>query len=50
MKTRLTNKQKSKIRRELDLEMSVKPPKSAIFKNKTKYNRKKKHKKIKENE
>jgi len=44
MKTRLTNKQKSKIRRELDLEMGVKPPKSAIFKNKKKYNRKKKHK------
>ena len=45
MKTRLTSKQKSKIRRELDLEMGVKPPKSAIFKNKKKYNRKKKHKK-----
>tara|TARA_R100001082_G_scaffold16075_1_gene8154 strand:- start:535 stop:684 length:150 start_codon:yes stop_codon:yes gene_type:complete len=44
MKTRLTNKQKSRIRRELDLEMGVKPPKSAIFKNKKKYNRKKKHK------
>ena len=44
MKTRLTNKQKSKIRRELDLEMGVKPPKSAIFKNKKKYNRKEKHK------
>jgi hypothetical protein len=44
MKTRLTNKQKSKIRRELDLEMGVKPPKSAVFVNKKKYNRKKKHK------
>ena len=44
MKTRLTNKQKSKIRRELYLEMGVNPPKSAIFKNKKKYNRKKKHK------
>ena len=41
---KLTNKQKSKIRREVDLEMGVKPPKSAIFKNKKKYNRKKKHK------
>ena len=49
MKTRLTNKQKSKIRRELDLEMGVKPPKSAIFKNKKKYNRKKKHKNEQEN-
>ena len=44
MKTRLTNKQKSKIRRELDLEMGVNPPKSAVFVNKKKYNRKKKHK------
>ena len=44
MKTRLTNKQKSKIRREVDLEMGVNPPKSAVFVNKKKYNRKKKHK------
>ena len=44
MKKKLTNKQKSKIRREVDLEMGVKPPKSAIFVNKKKYNRKKKHK------
>ena len=44
MKTRLTNKRKSKIRRELDLEMGVKPPKSSVFVNKKKYNRKKKHK------
>ena len=50
MKTRLTNKQKSKIRREVDLEMGVNPPKSTVFVNKKKYNRKKKHKKIKENE
>ena len=50
MKTRLTNKQKSKIRRELDLEMGVKPPKSAVFINKKKYNRKKKHKKDGRNE
>ena len=48
MKKILTNKQKSKIRREVDLEMGVKPPKSAIFKNKKKYNRKKKHKKNEE--
>ena len=45
MKTRLTNKQKSKIRREVDLETGVKPPKSAVFVNKKKYNRKEKHKK-----
>ena len=44
MKKKLTNKQKSKIRREVDLEMGVKPPKSAVFVNKKKYNRKKKHK------
>tara|TARA_R100000458_G_scaffold7838_1_gene6213 strand:+ start:171 stop:320 length:150 start_codon:yes stop_codon:yes gene_type:complete len=44
MKKKLTNKQKSKIRREVDLEMGVKPPKSAIFVNKKKYDRKKKHK------
>ena len=48
MKTRLTSKQKSKIRRELDLEMGVKPPRSAVFVNKKKYNRKKKHKKNEE--
>ena len=44
MKTKLTNKRKSKIRREVDLEMGVKPPKSAVLVNKKKYNRKKKHK------
>ena len=44
MKTRLTNKRKSKIRREVDLEMGEIPPKSTIFVNKKKYNRKKKHK------
>ena len=43
--TKLTNKQKSKIRREVDLEIGVNPPKSTIFVNKKKYNRKKKHKK-----
>ncbi len=45
MKNKLTSKQKSKIRREVDLEMGVNPPKSAVFVNKKKYNRKKKHKK-----
>ena len=48
MKTRLTNKQKSKIRREVYLEMGVNPPKSSVFVNKKKYNRKKKHKKNEE--
>ena len=48
--TKLTNKQKSKIRREVDLEIGVNPPKSTIFVNKKKYNRKKKHKKDGRNE
>ena len=48
MMNKLTNKQKSKIRREIDLEMGVNPPKSSVFVNKKKYNRKKKHKKNEE--
>ena len=43
---RLNNKHKSKIRREVDLELKVSPPKSSVFVNKKKYNRKHKHKKI----
>ena len=43
--TKLNKKQKSKIRREVDLELGVNPPKTAVFKNKKKYNRKEKHKK-----
>ena len=42
---KLTNKQKSKIRREVDLELSVKPPQKIIFKSKKVYSRKIKHKK-----
>jgi hypothetical protein len=42
--SKLTNKQKSKIRREVDLDLSVKPPKSIIFTSKKVYKRKKKHK------
>jgi len=42
--SKLTNKQKSKIRREVDLDLGVKPPKSVIFTSKKIYNRKKKHK------
>ena len=45
MSTKLNKRQKSKIRREVDLELGVNPPKTAIFKNKKKYNRKEKHKK-----
>ncbi len=43
--SKLTSKQKSKIRREVDLDLSVKPPKSIIFTSKKIYNRKKKHRK-----
>ena len=43
---KLTNKHKSKIRREIDLELKVSPPKSSVFANKKKYNRKHKHKVI----
>ena len=42
---KLNKKQKSKIRREVDLDLGVKPPKSIIFTSKKIYNRKKKHKK-----
>jgi hypothetical protein len=42
--SKLTNKQKSKTRREVDIDLGVKPPKSTIFTNKKVYNRKKKHK------
>ena len=43
--SKLTNKQKSKIRREVNLDLRLKPPKSIIFTSKKIYNRKKKHKK-----
>ena len=43
---KLTNKQKSKIRREVDLELKVSPPKSSMFVNKKKYKRKFKHKEV----
>ena len=42
---RLNKKQKRKIKRELDLELGVQPPKSKIHRNKKLYNRKTKHKK-----
>ncbi len=41
---KLTNKQKSKIRREVDIELGNLPFKQKIHKNKKKYNRKNKHK------
>jgi len=43
--TKLNNKQKSKIRRKVDMDLGIKPPKSIIFTSKKVYNRKKKHKK-----
>ena len=43
---KLTNKHKSKIRREVDLELKVSPPISTMFVDKTKYKRKHKHKEI----
>ena len=42
--SKLTNKEKSKSRREVDLDLGVKPPKSIIFTSKKVYTRKKKHK------
>ena len=41
---KLTNKQKSKVRREVDLELGVKSPRNIIFKSKKIYTRTKKHK------
>ena len=41
---KLTNKQKRKIKREVDLELGIKPPNYAIHASKKVYNRKKKHK------
>ena len=41
---KLTKEQKRGIRRKVDLEGGIVPPKSAVFKNKKKYNRKTKHK------
>jgi len=43
--SKLNNKQKSKIRREVDMDLGIKPPKSIIFTSKKVYSRKKKHKK-----
>ena len=43
--SKLNNKQKSKIRREVDIDLGVKAPKTIIFKSKKIYSRKLKHKK-----
>ena len=43
--SKLNNKQKSRIRREVDLDLGVKPPRSVVFKSKKIYSRKIKHKK-----
>ena len=42
---KLTSKEKSKVRREVDLDLGVKAPKFIIFTSKKLYSRKKKHKK-----
>ena len=42
--SKLTNKQKSKTRRKVDLDLGVKAPKSIVFTSKKVYKRKKKHK------
>ena len=41
---KLNNKHKAKIRREVDLELGIKPPKRQVFISKRIYIRKKKHK------
>ena len=41
---KLNNKHKSKIRRQVDLDLGVKPPKSIVFTSKKIYTRKNKHK------
>ena len=42
---KLNNKHKAKIRRQVDMDLGVKPPKSIIFTSKKIYTRKIKHKK-----
>ncbi len=42
--SKLTNKHKSKVRRQVDLDLGVKPPRSTIFTSKKIYTRKTKHK------
>ena len=47
--SKLTNKEKSKTRRQVDIDLGVEAPKSIIFTSKKVYSRKKKHKKDEEN-
>ena len=42
----LNLKQKSAIRRNVDIELGIKPPYSSIYTNKKKYTRKEKHKNV----
>ena len=42
--SKLNKKQKSKVRRQVDLDLGVKPPKTIVFTSKKIYSRKKKHK------
>ena len=42
--TKLTNKQKRRVKRRVELEQGVRPTDTRVFVNKKKYNRKKKHK------
>tara|TARA_R110002012_G_scaffold157373_1_gene318515 strand:- start:11 stop:163 length:153 start_codon:yes stop_codon:yes gene_type:complete len=42
--SKLTNKQKRGVKRQVELEQGVKPPNSSVFVNKKKYTRKQKHK------
>lgn len=41
---KLNTKHKAKVRREVDLELGVKPPRKIVFKSKKIYTRKNKHK------
>ena len=43
--SKLTNKEKSKTRRQVDRDLGVQAPKSIVFTSKKIYNRKKKHRK-----
>ena len=42
--SKLSKKHKSKVRRQVDLDLGVKPPKTIVFTSKKIYSRKKKHK------
>ena len=46
--SKITNKHKSKVRREVNIDLGIKPPKSIIFTSKKIYSRKIKHKKDEE--